>query len=364
MRSRDEPFLDRIRQPEYTGENRCLPCTALNVAIAFLATALVAPLGPVAVAAVFFGSMGSIYFRGYLIPGTPRLTKRYLPDPVLERFGKAPAGPRDGWEVADDPAVVETGDTGSGRDADAGDGTIDADETATDETADGNDEVIAGDDETAADETADGNDETTDGNDETDDEPEFETVERIQNRRENAVDPLEFLLDSGAVVRTDGIEELAFDEAFADRVAEHVERLDRESVTPEILAELFDVDPAAIEFKDRSYPAVTVRRRVRKWPGDGAYLADVASHLALSERTDRWKDVPVEQRLSILQSLRSFHTACPVCDGSLAATADTVESCCLAHEVVAIRCDDCGEHVLELNPEEVETAGPDTGITP
>ena len=74
--------------------------------------------------------------------------------------------------------------------------------------------------------------------------------------------------------------------------------------------------------------------------------------------------MPAEQRLSILQSLRSFHSSCPVCGGEVAATADTVESCCQAHEVVAIRCADCGEHILELDPETVATPGDDTGITP
>lgn len=31
-----------------------------------------------------------IYLRGYLVPGTPTLTKRYLPNRVLRWFGKAP----------------------------------------------------------------------------------------------------------------------------------------------------------------------------------------------------------------------------------------------------------------------------------
>jgi len=371
MEPRDDPSFDRIRQPEYTGENRCLPCTALNVAIAFFATLLAAPLGPVAVAVVFLGSMGSIYYRGYLIPGTPRLTKRYLPDPILELFDKGPSGPRDGWEEADEPVVREGNGSvvPEGSDAD-----IDEEPTEDDAFEDDAFENAATEDDAfenaATEDDASENDASEDersdasATETVDDEPEFETVERIRNRRENAVEPVEFLLETGVVVRTDGIEELTFDEAFADRVAEHVDRLDPGSVPPAVLGELFDVDPAEIEFKNRSYPALTVRRRIRKWPGDGAYLADVASHLALSERTDRWLDVPVEQRLSILQSLRSFHTDCPVCDGELAATAGTVESCCLAHEVVAIRCDDCGEHVLELDPEEIETAGPDTGITP
>ncbi|RLM53642.1 hypothetical protein DVK02_12380 [Halobellus sp. Atlit-31R] len=76
----------RWRQPEYTGANRCLPCTVVNVALTALVAAGVgsvsAPLG-VVVAAL---GVAAIYFRGYLVPGTPTLTKRYLPESVLELF--------------------------------------------------------------------------------------------------------------------------------------------------------------------------------------------------------------------------------------------------------------------------------------
>ncbi|MFC7176178.1 hypothetical protein [Halosegnis marinus] len=83
----------RLRRPEYTGENRCLPCTAVNLVIAAGltgATALVSPPAALAVAGV---SLASIYLRGYLVPGTPELTKRYLPERVLAWFGKAEVAP-------------------------------------------------------------------------------------------------------------------------------------------------------------------------------------------------------------------------------------------------------------------------------
>jgi hypothetical protein len=93
-------YLDRVRQPEYTGANRCLPCTALNTLIAVVlaagATVLTTPVGGVAVLAV---SLAAIYLRGYLVPGTPELTKRYLPDRVLVWFGKAPELPDPGDTV-------------------------------------------------------------------------------------------------------------------------------------------------------------------------------------------------------------------------------------------------------------------------
>lgn len=77
-----------LRNPRYTGSNRCWPCTAVNVGLLVVVAATVAALAgavPAAVALIL-GSV-AIAVRGYLVPGTPRLT-RTLPDPVLTRFGK------------------------------------------------------------------------------------------------------------------------------------------------------------------------------------------------------------------------------------------------------------------------------------
>ena len=91
-------FYERIHQPEYTGENRCLPCTAVNIMIAGALTVAVAIISPLAAVPVVAGSLAAIYVRGYLVPGTPELTKRYLPTAVLELFGKAPED-TETWET-------------------------------------------------------------------------------------------------------------------------------------------------------------------------------------------------------------------------------------------------------------------------
>ena len=83
--------VGRLRQPEYTGENRCTPCTVANLAIVGAASLAVGALAPVAGAAVAAFGVVAIYLRGYLVPGTPALTKRYVPDRVLRRFDKQPA---------------------------------------------------------------------------------------------------------------------------------------------------------------------------------------------------------------------------------------------------------------------------------
>lgn len=81
--------VDSLRRPEYTGANRCLPCTVVNACIAVGAAvvlgALLFPWVGLFALAVF---AGLIYLRGYLVPGTPTLTKRYLPARALALFGK------------------------------------------------------------------------------------------------------------------------------------------------------------------------------------------------------------------------------------------------------------------------------------
>lgn len=81
--------FDRVRQPEYTGENRCLPCTALNGVLALvLAAGLGVVVHPWLAVPTLVVAGGAIYLRGYLVPKTPELTRRYLPERVLGLFGK------------------------------------------------------------------------------------------------------------------------------------------------------------------------------------------------------------------------------------------------------------------------------------
>lgn len=85
--------IERLRQPEYTGDNRCWACTVVNSVLAvLLAIAIVAlPLTGWFAGIVFLLiALASIYLRGYLVPGTPTLTKRYFPVWLLELFGKEP----------------------------------------------------------------------------------------------------------------------------------------------------------------------------------------------------------------------------------------------------------------------------------
>jgi hypothetical protein len=80
--------VSRFRQPEYTGDNRCMPCTVVNLMLAAITAGGVAVVSPPAALVVLSASIAAIYLRGYLLPGTRTLTKRYLPDAVLRLFDK------------------------------------------------------------------------------------------------------------------------------------------------------------------------------------------------------------------------------------------------------------------------------------
>lgn len=81
---------NRIRLPEYTGEQRCYPCTVVNLVIAAAVSLLIGLVSVPAAVGSFIVFVATIYLRGYLVPGTPTLTKRYLPDSVLRSFDKDP----------------------------------------------------------------------------------------------------------------------------------------------------------------------------------------------------------------------------------------------------------------------------------
>lgn len=79
--------VDAVRRPEYTGENRCTPCTIVNLSLVAVASVAVAAVVDPFVAAVVAGlGLLLIYARGYVVPGTPVLTQRLFPDRVLAYF--------------------------------------------------------------------------------------------------------------------------------------------------------------------------------------------------------------------------------------------------------------------------------------
>ncbi|WP_158059612.1 hypothetical protein [Halorussus halophilus] len=66
----------------------------MNILIAFGLSALLTVTSLAVAGTVLVAALATIYLRGYLVPGTPTLTRRYLPTRVQQWFGKPrPGGP-------------------------------------------------------------------------------------------------------------------------------------------------------------------------------------------------------------------------------------------------------------------------------
>ncbi|KAB1188036.1 MULTISPECIES: hypothetical protein [Haloferax] len=70
--------IDSLRRPEHTGENRCLPCTAVNAAfVAIVGFALGVLWLPAGFVVLAIGAL-LVYLRGYVVPGTPSFAPRLV----------------------------------------------------------------------------------------------------------------------------------------------------------------------------------------------------------------------------------------------------------------------------------------------
>ncbi len=102
--------VGRLRNPDYTGERRCVPCTVVNVAVVALAAVGLTAVGypAVAVGGAFVG-LALVALRGYVVPYTPRFAPRLvdaLPVPTA-------------WFHPDGEAAPDGGRSGDGSLADA-----------------------------------------------------------------------------------------------------------------------------------------------------------------------------------------------------------------------------------------------------
>ncbi|WP_415379115.1 hypothetical protein [Halosimplex sp. TS25] len=300
--------LDRLRRPEYTGENRCLPCTILNVAIASVGTTLLAAWLTAAgypTAALWVGtallavSLAAIWLRGYLVPGTPTLTKRYLPASVLAAFGKAPPDSPDGIEA------------GAGRD-----GQTERSAATSAETADA----------------------TVDP-----DAAESLDVEALLERAD-AIEPCR------------GDDRCLTDE-FARAWREETDAVrEAENLSPWL--EQLGLEGGDVATMDRGGAfAVDVNtRRVGTWASRPAFEADLAAGSLLADRVAEWESLPAHARGQVCNGLRIFLETCPGCGGPVSFGTETVESCCSSRTVAAVTCDDCDARVFESPVDEGQAA--------
>jgi hypothetical protein len=276
-------ILDAVRRPEYTGENRCIPCTVANSVIAVAAAAALggslavagagAAVAAVAGGVVLFASAGAIYLRGYLVPGTPTLTKRYFPEWVLAKFDKLPA---------------EGGVAGDATDGAGAEGTLNPEEEL----------LAAG------------------------------AVQPCEREDDLCLSP-------------------AFRGAWHDRIrAVEAEGVDTDDVISALSVEDLAAGATLSEFGE-AVILERDGREVGKWESRAALVADVAAADVLAERHGRWRDLGGTDRSQLLRGLRIFLESCPLCSGPVTLGQDTVESCCRSYEVVAVSCGDCDARLFE-----------------
>lgn len=105
-----------LRRQEFTGSNRCWPCTALNVAILALVVGVLALFRPISAAVVAAAGIAVIWLRGYLVPYAPQFAPKLaarLPGNVFDHSTRADSledvreGPADGEAVLE--ALVAAG---------------------------------------------------------------------------------------------------------------------------------------------------------------------------------------------------------------------------------------------------------------
>ena len=104
--------IDQFRNPEYTGENRCVPCTITNVALAAGVALALATLSVPLGAAAFVVALVVVALRGYLVPGTPAFARRYFPEWLLAVVDKTdpPASSVDAAGTLVEAGVLIDGD--------------------------------------------------------------------------------------------------------------------------------------------------------------------------------------------------------------------------------------------------------------
>lgn len=284
-------LIATLKQSEYTGSNRCEPCTLLNLVIAGVLSSAIARKSKIGGVLAGGIALALIYLRGYLVPGTPKLTKKYLPPEVLSWFGKDP--------------VLQT-QQGFGSQ---------------------NEGVTGGDNTPKTDETASNDD-----------------------MKHTAVDPETYLLNSGILVLCSDQDDFCLERGFEKTWQAKIEAINIESVSAVDAATAFGLTTDD-EYTIESYGQAQVLSRdgdqLGQWPSQAALVADVAAARVLEESDSDWNSLPPETKGQLLNALRLFLKTCPTSSGDVNFGTETVESCCQSYDVVAAECEDTGERLFE-----------------
>ena len=325
----DIDIVDDLKQPAYTGENRCEPCTILNLLIAGAVGSLIARKSRLGGLFAVGFSIVLIYLRGYLVPGTPTLTKQYLPAEVLRWFGKDTEP-----DLAGGFGAGATDSTSSAERSEPADSDL-----APTETAESADEAGAARSATTP----------TDSG--------VAAAEPSPADVDPVTDLESYFLDHQLLEPCADKDDLCLTESFEESWFAQIEDL-TDSVldaTTVIGAFGFDADPEAFDLErhDDAYHLRSEQGVVGRWPSRAALLADVAASRVLETWIPVWDDYDPETKGRICNSLRMFLETCPT-GGTVSMGEEVVESCCSAHDVVAVTCDETGERLFEQRLDTVD----------
>ncbi|KDE59091.1 hypothetical protein EL22_24555 [Halostagnicola sp. A56] len=322
--------VEALHQPEYTGDDRCEPCTVLNLIIAALLSSLIARKSKLGGVFALGCSIGLIYLRGYLIPGTPTLTKRYLPPEILRWFGK-------------DPEPVVASGLGSP------DGTAAIGDLSQEDRSDEPTESVS-----TASATAPNGETPAEGEAETDgygSESDTEPVDGSADAPEAGMDLETYFVDEGILEPCEKSDDLCLTDAFETAWLEEIEPIaDGEIDAADAAAAFgFEEDPDEFELltRDGVHTLRANASRTGQWPSRPALVADVAASRVFESWVDDWDAFAPAQKGQLLNSLRMFLETCPTTGGDIQMGEEVVESCCSSHKVFAVTCEDTGERLFE-----------------
>lgn len=218
-----------------------------------------------------------IYFRGYLVPGTPELTKRYLPDKILQYFEHHPPVP------SSSTISSSSVDSKSSK--------------STDET----------------------------------------------------LNPEKLLTQLDIVKECDDEDDLCLTDEFErswDEKIKSVEQYEMSTETSCAILDLSENNHELVEF-DNGFTLVAQDSTVGQWPSKGALIADMATAELVSQQFPYWEQTSLDEKLSVLRSVRVFVTHFPTTGAPVTISEETFESCCRSVEVVAIQCSETGQRLIE-----------------
>lgn len=100
--------FETLRRPEYTGQNRCWPCTAVNVLLLAVLALAVSFANPVVGLGILVAGGLGILLRGYVIPYTPEFAPRLVAlVPGAERLFPTHPDERRAGGIGDEDAAGE-----------------------------------------------------------------------------------------------------------------------------------------------------------------------------------------------------------------------------------------------------------------